>query len=76
MTLLQLIKDDKTIHGQNGYINAIRNKINLEPISDITDDQGNQYVDLVMEGGTVWGLALIGYTYTLEQAGIRFLNLA
>lgn len=76
MTLLQLIKDDKNIHGQNGYINAIRNKINLEPISDITDDQGNQYVDLVMEGGTVWGLALIGYTYTLEQAGIRFLNLA
>lgn len=76
MTLLKLIKDDKNIHGQNGYINAIRNKINLEPISDITDDQGNQYVDLVMEGGTVWGLALIGYTYTLEQAGIRFLNLA
>jgi NTE family protein len=76
MALLALIKDDQDIHGQNGYINSIRNKITAQPISDITDHQGNQYIDLVLEGGVVWGLALIGYTYTLEQAGIRFLNLA
>lgn len=76
MTLLELIKQNPKIHGENGYINSIRKKITSEPISDITDAQGHQYVDLVMEGGTVWGLALIGYTYTLEQAGIRFLNLA
>ncbi|OTG63614.1 hypothetical protein B9T29_02575 [Acinetobacter sp. ANC 3903] len=76
MALLALIKDDQDIHGQNGYINSIRNKITEQPISDITDHQGNQYIDLVLEGGVVWGLALIGYTYTLEQAGVRFLNLA
>jgi len=44
--------------------------------SDIIDDEGHQYVDLVQEGGGVLGIALVGYTYILEQAGIRFYNLA
>ncbi len=43
-------------------------------VSDIVDGEGNQYVDLVMEGGGVLGIALLGYTYTLEQVGIRFLG--
>lgn len=42
--------------------------------SDIIDAGGHQYVDLVMEGGGVLGIALTGYTYVLEQAGIRFLG--
>ncbi|MBU0982237.1 MAG: patatin-like phospholipase family protein [candidate division Zixibacteria bacterium] len=42
--------------------------------SDIIDARGRQYVDLVMEGGGVLGIALVGYTYALEQAGIRFLG--
>jgi NTE family protein len=37
---------------------------------------GNQYVDLVQEGGGVLGIALCGYTYILEKAGIRFFSLA
>jgi len=45
-------------------------------ISDIVDDAGHQYVDLVMEGGGVLGIALAGYTYALEQAGVRFLGVA
>ncbi|MBC6607069.1 patatin-like phospholipase family protein [Hymenobacter sp. BT188] len=44
-------------------------------ISDITDQQGHQYVDLVMEGGGMLGIALVGYVYALEKAGIRFLRL-
>ncbi len=44
--------------------------------SDIIDDEGNQYVDLVQEGGGVLGIALVGYTYVLETAGIRFFHLA
>lgn len=44
--------------------------------SDIIDDRGNQYVDLVQEGGGVLGVALVGYVYVLEQMGIRFLSLA
>jgi NTE family protein len=42
--------------------------------SDVLDDQGNQYVDLVMEGGGVLGVALVGYTYVLEEMGLRFLR--
>ncbi|NVK53757.1 MAG: patatin-like phospholipase family protein [Flavobacteriaceae bacterium] len=44
--------------------------------SDIVDAEGNQYVDLVQEGGGVLGIALVGYTYILEKAGIRFISLA
>lgn len=44
--------------------------------SDITDEMGNQYVDLVQEGGGVLGIALTGYTWIMEKAGIRFFSLA
>jgi NTE family protein len=44
--------------------------------SDLIDSQGNQYVDLVQEGGGVLGIALVGYTSILEEAGIRFYSLA
>ena len=41
-------------------------------ISDVVDEAGHEYVDLVMEGGGVLGIALVGYTYALESVGIRF----
>lgn len=44
--------------------------------SDVLDHEGNQYVELVMEGGGVLGVALIGYNYVLEQMGLRFFSLA
>jgi NTE family protein len=33
-------------------------------------------VDLVQEGGGTLGIALVGYAYVLEQAGIRFYSMA
>ena len=45
-------------------------------ISDVFDDEGNQYVNLVQKGGGVLGVALVGYTYVLEAMKIRFLRLA
>ena len=45
-------------------------------LSDITDKDRNQYIDLVMEGGVMLGLALVGYTYALESMGIRFYSIA
>ena len=29
-------------------------------VTDAVDDQGNQYIDLVLEGGGVLGIALVG----------------
>ena len=45
-------------------------------VSDVLDEEGNQYVNLVQEGGGVLGVALVGYTYVLEEMGIRFMRLA
>ena len=45
-------------------------------VSDVVDEEGHQYVHLVQKGGGVLGIALVGYTYILEQMGIRFLRLA
>lgn len=53
-----------------------KDKVNEKQFSDLTDSSGNQYVELVQEGGGVLGVALIGYTYVLEQMGIRFFSLA
>ncbi|SFR47424.1 NTE family protein [Marinobacter daqiaonensis] len=44
--------------------------------SDVVDASGHQYIDLVMEGGGMLGIALVGYVYVLEQIGIRFLGIA
>src|SRR5690349_3693179 len=45
-------------------------------VSDVVDSDGHQYVNLVQKGGGVLGIALVGYTYMLEQMGIRFIRLA
>lgn len=45
-------------------------------VSDVVDAAGHQYVNLVQKGGGVFGIALVGYTYILEEMGIRFLRLA
>jgi NTE family protein len=53
--------------------------LRAKPFSDIISGQGPdtlQYVDLVMEGGGVLGIALVGYCYILEQANLRFLGIA
>lgn len=55
-------------------LDRVKKDCKNKEFSDIIDAQGNQYVDLVMEGGGMLGIALVGYTYVLEQAGIRFLG--
>lgn len=51
-------------------------------ISDVRMDNPDdpdfplQFVDLVQEGGGILGIALVGYTYVLEEMGIRFASLA
>ena len=57
-------------------IDELKANWNGKEVSDIIDDAGHQYVDLVMEGGGVLGIALLGYTYALEEVGVRFLSIA
>ncbi|MEG0483454.1 MAG: patatin-like phospholipase family protein [Acinetobacter sp.] len=79
MTLIAEIHNYKYPNENNkisDYISEIQKRIQQHPISDLVDNEGHQYVDLVLEGGGVLGIALVGYTYALEQAGIRFLNIA
>lgn len=53
-------------------LSELRDECDGKRVSDLIDDEDHQYVDLVMEGGGVLGVALVGYTYALEQVGIRF----
>lgn len=48
---------------------------NNPQVSDILDADGHQYIDIVLEGGGVLGIALVGYTHVLERMGIRFLGI-
>lgn len=50
-------------------------KLDQRHYSDVLDAQGYQYVDLVMEGGGVLGIAFAGYIHVLEKAGLRFVGL-
>lgn len=45
-------------------------------VSDIVDKEGFQYVDLVQKGNGLVDYALVGYSFALEEAGIRFFNIA
>ncbi|MBC7863813.1 MAG: patatin-like phospholipase family protein [Bacteroidia bacterium] len=71
---------DKKKFTENGEVLSIlkelRTQLGNKKFSDIEDKNGNQYVDLVQEGGGVLGVALVGYVYVLEKMGIRFLSLA
>ncbi|WP_419870347.1 patatin-like phospholipase family protein [Chryseobacterium sp. CT-SW4] len=55
---------------------ALHERISNKEFSDLLDEEGNQYIELVQEGGGVWGSALVGYIYALEIFGIRFLKVA
>ncbi|HWF61201.1 MAG TPA: patatin-like phospholipase family protein [Nitrospira sp.] len=55
-------------------LQTVKKECKGKEYSDIIDAGDHQYVDLVMEGGGALGIALTGYTYLLEQAGIRFLG--
>lgn len=57
------------------HLTRRRIKQRAKVFSDVIDAEGNQYVDLVMEGGGMLGIALVGYTWALEQFGIRFLGI-
>lgn len=58
-----------------GIIKSLHGHCDDKHFSDIVDAEGHQYVDLVMEGGGMLGVALVGYIYALEQIGLRFLGL-
>lgn len=70
--------EDFTGNGETVEIirNLKQDKHLKKPFSDVIDKFGHQYIDLVLEGGGVLGIALVGYTYVLEQLGFRFRGIA
>lgn len=65
--------DDPAVSSE---IERLRQACRDMTLSDIRDAAGHQYVDLVMEGGGVLGVALVGYCYAMEQVGVRFRSIA
>jgi len=58
--------------------NALAKNPNLKDkiYSDFRDKNNKQVIDLVQEGGGMLGIALVGYTYILEKAGLRISSYA
>jgi NTE family protein len=71
MDVNEIITDPELV----SLLATLKQQCGNKSFSDIVDDAGHQYIDLVMEGGGMLGIALVGYTYVLEQVGIRFLGL-
>lgn len=75
-TLNKILEEDVLSQDSKAKLTALYDKISSKEFSDLLDEQGNQYVEFVQEGGGVWGSALVGYLYGLEIFGIRFLKIA
>ncbi|WP_257457693.1 patatin-like phospholipase family protein [Archangium lipolyticum] len=61
--------------GVEERLQKLREECEGKRFSDVVDEEGHQYVDLVMEGGGTLGIALLGYIHALESVGIRFLSI-
>lgn len=81
---LAYFTENRSVQGAIGAMHAKRRGLGsgwavsdlILPVDAPPDmPQKLQFVDLVQEGGGVLGLALVGYTYALEQMGIRFYGL-
>ncbi len=57
-------------------IEQLKKEIEGKQFSDISDAEGRQYVDLVMQGGGILGYSLLGYLHTIESVGIRPMGIA
>lgn len=74
---LNNLLQDKTLNKESRErLIKLHEIISSKEFSDIVDENGNQYVNFVQEGGGVWGTALVGYLHALESFGIRFLRIA
>ena len=74
---LENLLNDPSLSAENKEkIKHLHTQISSKQFSDILDEEGNQYINYVQEGGGVWGVALVGYLYALESFGIRFLRIA
>ncbi|MFC3161206.1 NTE family protein [Chryseobacterium arachidis] len=75
-TLNQILEENVLSKESKEKLSSLYANISAKEFSDLLDEQGNQYVEFVQEGGGVWGSALVGYLYGLEIFGIRFLKVA
>jgi hypothetical protein len=74
--LIEYLKERYNDTEQNHWQYETGNRRSNLVVSDVIDVNGRQYVDLVLEGGGVHGIALAGYTYVLEKMGIAFMKSA
>ncbi len=69
---------DKIVYDEKGNALIKKELISSVYISEAQPDQSlieRPVVDLVQQGGGMYGIALVGYTYIMEKAGIRFYSM-
>ncbi|MBI5647124.1 MAG: patatin-like phospholipase family protein [Ignavibacteriae bacterium] len=71
---LSRLYSDPTLQSLRAECAAVTTGTAVSDVVEYRDGRTLQYVDLVMEGGGMLGIALLGYVHALESAGIRFLS--
>lgn len=78
-----LLKAGDKLFDESGLneINSETFRLNISGttcIEEIYNDKTNNrpVIDLVQQGGTMLGISLLGYTYIMEKAGVRFRSMA
>lgn len=49
--------------------------LRLGEYSDLVDNEGHQYIDLMLDGAGCASIAVLGHLHVLEQVGLRFLGI-
>lgn len=49
--------------------------LRLGEYSDLVDNEGHQYIDLMLDGAGSASIAVLGHLHVLEQVGLRFLGI-
>lgn len=83
-TKKMLEEADKLLENNSGLLNKINDGSLLSKICGTTRIEetvngkviSRPVIDLVQQGGTMLGIGLLGYTYIMERAGVRFRSMA
>lgn len=70
--LNKILEDDSLSNESRDKLIALHENISSKEFSDLLDQEGNQYIEFVQEGGGVWEALWWGTFMVLKSSGSVF----